>query len=73
MAGGSVVIVGGTRGLGRELAQFYAGQGRDVVLTGRDAAAAAACAEEIGGSTRSDDSPLSSGEVAPGEEERQAA
>jgi len=52
MAGGSVVIVGGTRGLGRELAQFYAGQGRDVVLTGRDAAAAAACAEEIGGSTR---------------------
>jgi NAD(P)-dependent dehydrogenase (short-subunit alcohol dehydrogenase family) len=52
MAGGSVVIVGGTRGLGRELAQFYAGRGRDVVITGRDAAAAAACAAEIGGSTR---------------------
>ena len=52
MAGGSVVVVGGTRGLGRELAQFYAGQGRDVVITGRDAAAAAACAAEIGGSTR---------------------
>jgi len=52
MAGGSVVVVGGTRGLGRELAQFYAGQGRDVVITGRDAVAAAACAAEIGGSTR---------------------
>ena len=52
MASRSVVIVGGTRGLGRELARFYAEQGRDVVVTGRDAAAAQACAEEIGGSTR---------------------
>ena len=48
----SVLVVGGTRGLGRELAQFYADQGRDVVITGRDAAAAAGCAAEIGGSTR---------------------
>ena len=48
----SVLVVGGTRGLGRELAQFYARSGRDVVITGRDAAAAAACAAEIGGSTR---------------------
>jgi NAD(P)-dependent dehydrogenase (short-subunit alcohol dehydrogenase family) len=52
MASGSVVVVGGTRGLGREVAQFYAGQGRDVVITGRDAAATEACAREIGGSTR---------------------
>jgi len=52
MASGTVVIVGGTRGLGREVAQFYAGQGRDVVVTGRDAAGADACAREIGGSTR---------------------
>jgi len=52
MASRSVVVVGGTRGLGRELAQFYAGQGRDVVVTGRDATAAEACAKEIGGSTR---------------------
>ncbi|HEY2778248.1 MAG TPA: SDR family oxidoreductase [Gaiellaceae bacterium] len=52
MAGGSVVVVGGTRGLGRELAQFYADQGRDVVISGRDAAAAEACAAEIGSSTR---------------------
>jgi NAD(P)-dependent dehydrogenase (short-subunit alcohol dehydrogenase family) len=47
-----VVVVGGTRGLGREVAQFYADQGRDVVITGRDASAAEACAAEIGGSTR---------------------
>lgn len=52
MGSGSVVVVGGTRGLGREVAQFYAGQGRDVVVTGRDGAGAEACAREIGGSTR---------------------
>lgn len=52
MASRSVVVVGGTRGLGRELAQFYAARGRDVVITGRDAAGAASCAAEIGGSTR---------------------
>jgi NAD(P)-dependent dehydrogenase (short-subunit alcohol dehydrogenase family) len=52
MADGSVVVVGGTRGLGRELAQFYAGRGREVVITGRDASGAAACAAEVGGSTR---------------------
>ena len=52
MASRSVVVVGGTRGLGREVAQFYADQGRDVVITGRDASEAEACAAEIGGSTR---------------------
>ncbi len=48
----SVVIVGGTRGLGRELAQFYADQGREVVITGRDAKSAQACAAEIGATVR---------------------
>ncbi len=52
MASRSVVVVGGTRGLGREVAQFYADQGREVVITGRDASEAEACAAEIGGSTR---------------------
>ncbi len=52
MADGGVVVVGGTRGLGREVAQFYADQGRDVVITGREAASAQAIAEEIGGATR---------------------
>jgi NAD(P)-dependent dehydrogenase (short-subunit alcohol dehydrogenase family) len=48
----SIVIVGGTRGLGRELARFYADRGRDVVVTGRDPAAAEASAAEIGSSAR---------------------
>jgi len=52
MATGSVVVVGGTRGLGREVAQHYADAGRDVVVTGREQAACEACAAEIGGSTR---------------------
>jgi NAD(P)-dependent dehydrogenase (short-subunit alcohol dehydrogenase family) len=52
MASGTVVVVGGTRGLGREVAQFYAGNGRDVVVTGREQESAEAAAGEIGGSTR---------------------
>jgi NAD(P)-dependent dehydrogenase (short-subunit alcohol dehydrogenase family) len=52
MASGTIVVVGGTRGLGREVAQFYSAQGRDVVVTGREAAGAEACAREIGESTR---------------------
>ena len=52
MAAGSVVVVGGTQGLGREVAQSYADDGREVVVTGRDQARAEAAAEEIGGSTR---------------------
>jgi len=48
---GSVVIVGGSGGLGRAVAEHYAAQGRDVVITSRDATRAAAAAEEIGGST----------------------
>jgi NAD(P)-dependent dehydrogenase (short-subunit alcohol dehydrogenase family) len=45
-----VVIVGGTRGIGRELARSYAQDGRDVVLTGRDGAAAERVAAEVGAS-----------------------
>jgi NAD(P)-dependent dehydrogenase (short-subunit alcohol dehydrogenase family) len=52
MSSRSVVIVGGTRGLGLELARFYAERGRDVVVTGRDAASAEASAAEIGGTAR---------------------
>jgi NAD(P)-dependent dehydrogenase (short-subunit alcohol dehydrogenase family) len=51
MATGSVVIVGGTQGLGRELAQSYADGGREVLVTGRDQARAEAAASEIGGKT----------------------
>jgi NAD(P)-dependent dehydrogenase (short-subunit alcohol dehydrogenase family) len=49
---GNVVIVGGTQGLGRELAQSYADEGRGVVVTGRDQARADTAAGEIGGSAR---------------------
>jgi NAD(P)-dependent dehydrogenase (short-subunit alcohol dehydrogenase family) len=52
MAGGTVVVVGGTQGLGRELAQSYADDGSPVVVTGRDQVRAEAAAGEIGGSTR---------------------
>jgi NAD(P)-dependent dehydrogenase (short-subunit alcohol dehydrogenase family) len=48
---GSVVIVGGTQGIGRELAQHYADQGREVVITGRDGPRAKEIAGEIGGRT----------------------
>jgi len=52
MANGSVVVVGGTVGLGRELAQAYADESREVVVTGRDQGRAEASAKEIGGSAR---------------------
>jgi NAD(P)-dependent dehydrogenase (short-subunit alcohol dehydrogenase family) len=52
MATGNVVIVGGTQGLGRELAQSYADAGRDVIVTGRSQARAETAAEEIGGRSR---------------------
>jgi NAD(P)-dependent dehydrogenase (short-subunit alcohol dehydrogenase family) len=52
MASGSVVVVGGTRGLGREVAQHYADARGEVVITGREQAACEACAAEIGGGTR---------------------
>jgi NAD(P)-dependent dehydrogenase (short-subunit alcohol dehydrogenase family) len=45
----SVVVVGGTSGIGREIARYYADDGRGVTLTGRDAARAAEVAREIGG------------------------
>jgi NAD(P)-dependent dehydrogenase (short-subunit alcohol dehydrogenase family) len=52
MADGSVVIVGGTQGLGRRLAELYAERDRDVLITGRDLTRAEEVAAEIGGRTR---------------------
>ena len=52
MATGSVVVVGGTQGLGRELAQSYADEGREVIVTGREQSRAETAAAEIGGNTR---------------------
>ena len=49
---GCVVVVGGTHGLGLEVARHFAGKGRDVVITGRHAQHAQAAASELGGRTR---------------------
>jgi NAD(P)-dependent dehydrogenase (short-subunit alcohol dehydrogenase family) len=46
----AVVVIGGTSGLGMDLAQRYAGLGRRVVISGRDADRTAAIAETMGGS-----------------------
>src|SRR5918995_4023153 len=50
MAEHTVVVVGGTQGLGRDLARHYAEAGRRVVVTGRDAERAATAATELGAS-----------------------
>jgi NAD(P)-dependent dehydrogenase (short-subunit alcohol dehydrogenase family) len=52
VAQGGVVIVGGTRGIGREIARVFAQRGREVVLTGRDESHARGVAEELGGGAR---------------------
>src|SRR5262245_4537683 len=44
---GSVVVVGGTSGLGREIARHYVERGRHVVLTGRDHGRAERVAAEL--------------------------
>jgi NAD(P)-dependent dehydrogenase (short-subunit alcohol dehydrogenase family) len=48
MPDGLVLIVGGTAGLGREVATHYAERGDRVIVTGRDAGRASAVAAEIG-------------------------
>ena len=47
-----VLIVGGTGGIGRALAERYASLGSDVVITSRDAGRAASLAAEIGPNVR---------------------
>ena len=49
---GTVVIVGGTKGLGRRLAERFAADGREVVITGRDQEQANAIAAEVGHGAR---------------------
>jgi NAD(P)-dependent dehydrogenase (short-subunit alcohol dehydrogenase family) len=48
----SVLVIGGTGGIGFAIAKSYADQGCKVVLTGRDADRSAAVAKEIGGNVR---------------------
>jgi NAD(P)-dependent dehydrogenase (short-subunit alcohol dehydrogenase family) len=46
---GTLVVIGGTSEIGKRLAQRYAGQGRPVVVTSRDAGRARAAAQAVGG------------------------
>jgi NAD(P)-dependent dehydrogenase (short-subunit alcohol dehydrogenase family) len=48
---GTVVVIGGSTGIGKCLAQRYADKGYPVVLTSRDAGRANAAAKEIGGNS----------------------
>ncbi len=48
----SLLIVGGTRGIGKEIARHYAEQGWSVVLAGRDDSHAKSVAADVGGDTR---------------------
>jgi NAD(P)-dependent dehydrogenase (short-subunit alcohol dehydrogenase family) len=49
-AEGCVVVIGGNRGIGREIAKHYADAGHEVVISARDATRAQAAATEIGAS-----------------------
>ena len=46
----TVLVIGGTSGLGMDLARRYAGLGRRVVISGRDAERTTMIAKEMGGS-----------------------
>ena len=48
---GAIVVVGGTSGLGKEVARYYAATGHEVVLSGRDLERSQSIAAEIGGNT----------------------
>ncbi|MGH3456461.1 MAG: SDR family NAD(P)-dependent oxidoreductase, partial [Nocardioidaceae bacterium] len=52
MTDGTLLVVGGTAGIGRALVTKYAASGDSVVLTSRDAGRAEQVAKEIGGNTR---------------------
>ena len=47
IAGRAVVVTGGTRGIGKGIASVFARNGAKVLITGRDAEAARAAAEEL--------------------------
>jgi 3-oxoacyl-[acyl-carrier protein] reductase len=47
LAGRSVLVTGGTKGIGKGIARVFAKAGANVVITGRDEATAATAAEEL--------------------------
>lgn len=52
MADGSVLVVGGTAGLGREIASHYRNEGNQVIITGRDQERSDKIASELGDGVR---------------------
>jgi NAD(P)-dependent dehydrogenase (short-subunit alcohol dehydrogenase family) len=50
-AGGSVVVVGGTRAIGKEIARHYAERDADVLLTGQNPDNVAEAVADVGGRT----------------------
>lgn len=48
---GAVVVIGGTSGLGKEVARHYASVGREVIVAGRDLDRCHSIAGEIGGNS----------------------
>jgi NAD(P)-dependent dehydrogenase (short-subunit alcohol dehydrogenase family) len=48
----SLLIAGGTQGIGKEIARHYAQEGWSVVLSGRDGSHAKSAAADVGGDTR---------------------
>lgn len=52
MSDGLVVVVGGTGGIGREIARHYHDAGKDVVISGRDTDRTRAIAAEVGEGVR---------------------
>jgi NAD(P)-dependent dehydrogenase (short-subunit alcohol dehydrogenase family) len=49
---GCVVVIGGTQGIGLEVARHYADRGEEVVVTGRDTGRCEQVADGLGGKTR---------------------